>query len=554
MPTDGKNAKDHWDVFELGSAGRVQGGGEIRAQGWLEAIREFAAHQGLPVSVAGLVSSVRSDGSFLVYEPSGTRGFYVRPHSIKQVRLAAATEGCENASATTPTLVGLGKKKRPHPGGGVQIQWTKEAEGQAASGSLRDQGKDNVQSARRKKTVSTESNAVTREPAVVVEEALLEEINHLEGLAAADSSGEKNDQAGMLPHRVMRCAEARDGTARSELRCALVVWPDPPREALGRLIGHHLQRFRNRLDSQGRRARLIVAAFDHAFHKVAMEPPLAAGIWESGNDARPKILFGDEAAATWPQSATGVPRPKSPGESGRVMVPAIRLDAEGRPRLASLDSTAASAKPVERQQPQTTDDSVPPAQAVESSAASSAKERSDRTTSSLLFMAFERLKPLYEASTRKQALDVVIETIAALVKAKAGGVFLYDEQRKTLRLVRLVRSPQAGQNGPEGDLPLIEVAVGGGLVGTCARQGVTLSLSHVQRDVRFGSGLAAALGINPISLLAAPVQYEGRLWGAIEMIDPLSREAFTGGEVEAVGYAGRLLGERLALLPQDDPL
>jgi hypothetical protein len=536
---------EKWEIFLLGGSGRVVSRGHQDAVGWLEAARKFAESEGAPMSVTGAVCSVRSDGSFLVYEPSGTRGFYVRP-STK--RSSDPSQPSGELRAMGSTLVGMGAHGRgPSSPSGRSSRSSSEL-AQKTAGETRP-AKD--ERADRKPPAKDE-------PPVIVDETLLAEMARLESLASVQT-GQAGQPTDMLPHKLMRCEEEGASEGGSALRCALVVWPDPPRDSLRRLIGFHLEKFRNRLESQGRKQRLVVAAFDHAFHRVAMEPPLAAGVWDLAGNEEPKILFGEEAAAHWP-STGGVGRAKKPGESGRVFVPAIRLDPDGRPTLAragkenskSATATGPSRRAEgagSRRREQAPFWSAPSGRSDDEPAPAAEKKgettRKRHDTDSLLFMAFDALKPIYEARTRKEALTVVLEAVARLVPAKATALFVYDLDRKRLRLARMARN---GEPTKEDDMPPVEVALGGGLVGTCARQGVALGMVQAQRDVRFGSGLAATLGFNPVSLLAAPVQHDGRLWGAIEVVDGLAREGFSGGEVEAVGYAGRLLGECLSHL------
>ena len=142
-----------------------------------------------------------------------------------------------------------------------------------------------------------------------------------------------------------------------------------------------------------------------------------------------------------------------------------------------------------------------------------------------------------------------MDAAARLVPAEAVAVYLFDESSGAMGL-------QGLRHSITGALPDVRVSMGQGLVGTCAAQSVALALTNLHRDSRFGSVLAFALGIEPASLLGAPVEHQGRLFGAMELVNRTGRQGFSGGEVEAVAYAGRMLGERLTVLPLEgsDPL
>lgn len=569
----------------LDGSGGVVERGAVKADGWLDAVRRFVAGSGPPLEVTGLLSMSRPDGCFLVAEPSWTRMFLVGPDEEAVGRVLTQSLGSlvkrpedeERAQAPSQRQGKKAAEKKGHQA--PERQEYHAAEKKGPRGTFPGVGGgQKAPGPRATKTRGSEAlSAPAKGPAPGVRggegetqkrddgkgqrrEGETQKLDAetqkafatLEALASQGTVGETGEM--LFPHRLLQPTSVKTREGRV-FRFSLVTWPDPPRQQLKTLVQAYMNKVRETLPTQKVEAGAVVAAFDHAFDRVAMRPPLAAAVWNGRPDETPWVLVGKEAQDAWPSRQGGGIGFSDPGESGRVMVPAIRLDSNGRPQLATPAPPPPAPPSVgERALESVTEgkqgdvhDAAPGQQGVapgisevEPKTVLEAKDRA-HGSSSLLFMAFDELRDIYDAKDKGDVVQAILDAVAKLVPAKATAVYLYTEPRDTLRLVRL-RTPQGAP------LPQIEVGLGGGLVGACARQGLALSLSHVQRDVRFGSACAAALGINPLSLLAAPAQFGGRLFGALELVDARDRPSFTGGEVEVVAYAARLLGERLAAL------
>jgi GAF domain-containing protein len=87
------------------------------------------------------------------------------------------------------------------------------------------------------------------------------------------------------------------------------------------------------------------------------------------------------------------------------------------------------------------------------------------------------------------------------------------------------------------------VPMGKGIVGFCARQGVSLAISDAQRDERFYRNISDAIQYPTHSILCAPIQYEGRVYGCLELMNRNEGSSFTSNEVNAMTYIGRQFAE-----------
>lgn len=549
-----------WQVLLLDPSGKVLGGRRLEASVWLEAVRDFAGYAGEPLGRGGLICSIQADGSFLVYESQVARVFLARPERPLE-------EQADLPEGRTSTIRGMGALGAASP--------PDQAVPVAPAGPPQDKTGSMVVDRSEPQPSEAADPEGPREPAVVVDPALVQEVSRLKQMAQWTEVSEDETEE-LLPHRVLWCMQNDDDAARPVVRCALAVWPDPPRHALENLVSAHARGLRDQLALKGQSIKVVVAAFDHAFHKVPIRPAMAAAVWPAGSGEEPTVVMGEAAEGAWPMpvgKTTGMGF-RTPGDSGTVMVPAVKLkggvvtQAQADPgggagAGASPESHIPTAVVPAQQVPPKTEPepesetqpepepepaataepaaTVEPAATGEPAATAEPDERSGPRTESLLFLAFDALHQIYAAETRAQAVSLVLETMVNLVPAEVGAIYLYDESLQALRVEAL--RPAETTTDP------VRVDMGQGLVGACARQGVALALTDVHRDARFGSMLAEKADINPQSLLGAPVEHQGRLFGAVELVNRKGREGFSGGEVEAIAYAARMLAERLSVLP-----
>ena len=139
---------------------------------------------------------------------------------------------------------------------------------------------------------------------------------------------------------------------------------------------------------------------------------------------------------------------------------------------------------------------------------------------------------LMEASIDPKAiaerlLDIALEHIPA----ESGSFFLADVNGHELHFAA-VRGPKASEIQKK----KLTVKVGQGIVGFCALEGVCLSVSDIQKDPRYFSAVADAIGYSPKDTLCASAEKEGRLFGALQIIN--SKGGFTPAHMEVLRYIG----------------
>ncbi len=133
------------------------------------------------------------------------------------------------------------------------------------------------------------------------------------------------------------------------------------------------------------------------------------------------------------------------------------------------------------------------------------------------------------------AVEFVMDLVMAKVDCEAGSILFANINEHELYF--------AAARGPKADEVMgYRVPMGKGIVGFCAKEGQALALSNANRSPLFFKQIAESIGYPARSIACAPVEHEGRSYGAIEVLNKTVSDEFTAGELEVIKY----LGGRLA--------
>jgi hypothetical protein len=127
----------------------------------------------------------------------------------------------------------------------------------------------------------------------------------------------------------------------------------------------------------------------------------------------------------------------------------------------------------------------------------------------------------------ERLLDIALEHIPA----ESASFYVADVNHNLLHFAA-VRGPRAAQIKKAG----LSVRIGQGIVGFCAQEGVCLAVADIQKDPRWFSSVAQAIGHTPRDTLCASAEKDGRLYGAVQLLD--SRGGFTTVHMEVLRYIG----------------
>lgn len=137
-----------------------------------------------------------------------------------------------------------------------------------------------------------------------------------------------------------------------------------------------------------------------------------------------------------------------------------------------------------------------------------------------------------EGGATEALLRSIVEATVTLFGAEAASIALHDPASD--RLVFRVAAGEQGQG-------VVGVAIppDKGIAGYVFSTGQSLALSDVQRDPRFGRGVAEQTGYVPRSIIAVPLVDEHGTVGVLEVLDKRDSSAFSLRDVELAGVFAR---------------
>ena len=130
--------------------------------------------------------------------------------------------------------------------------------------------------------------------------------------------------------------------------------------------------------------------------------------------------------------------------------------------------------------------------------------------------------------THAQLLDSIVRTAAHVTSARAGTLFLIDEQRQEL-VFAVAMGPKAAE------AKAFRVPLGQGIAGLVALTGQPMAISDAQQDTRHAADIAQAIGYLPRSILCLPLFHHDRVIGVLELLDKEGAPSFTPADMEALG-------------------
>jgi len=228
------------------------------------------------------------------------------------------------------------------------------------------------------------------------------------------------------------------------------------------------------------------------------------------------------AAAAKPAPPPAAKPPAPPPAPAAAPAPAARAAPAARPRPSSEPSAVEQvAKP-----------SQPPPARI---GRTHREARED-----LLAELFEAVSRLQGQRDRKAGLGFLLDLAMEKLQCESGTVFLSALADDDLEFA-VVRGPRA----TELSTAKMTVPVGVGIVGFCAQENVCLAVSDAQKDKRFHRAISDAIGYETRSLLCAPVAREGRVLGAIEVMNKAGGAVFGEGDLAVLAYLAAQAAEFL---------
>jgi len=161
-----------------------------------------------------------------------------------------------------------------------------------------------------------------------------------------------------------------------------------------------------------------------------------------------------------------------------------------------------------------------------------------RPLDDLMASLFEKTQDLYSKGGAEAAAGFLLDLAMRTVPSDSGSVFISDINRSDLYFAA-ARGPKAKE------VMKFRVPMGQGIVGFCAQEGVALAISDAEKDPRFYAAISEALGYETRSILCSPALKNGRVFGAVELINRAHGTAYTSHEIDIVNYLAHAFADYL---------
>jgi GAF domain-containing protein len=327
-------------------------------------------------------------------------------------------------------------------------------------------------------------------------------------------------------YRVLSSRE-ENPTERSPLTYREYVYVVPAgtsEESARRLLLERFEGVRASLQSAATGKLVNLAVFDHAFQGRPERRPIVTLTWKDWR-GEPEVVFPG--------------RPSSPGASAtKSSVPPQA--AISSPPATAVPSTAKSATHAAPAAPAAPRPAAPAVAVVTKPAAQKARSTGDV----LLAELADACADLGFLSDALEGADFVLALAMEKIPSEVGLVSLFDKDKKEFFVVR--------QSGGKTQCVGAAIPDRSSLAQAALRAHRGVVIPDAVRDPRAVDARWKAMGVEPKSIVCAPVEAAGRTLGLIELVNPSGASRYGNSEGNALTFigqqfAGFLAGQSVAI-------
>jgi putative methionine-R-sulfoxide reductase with GAF domain len=344
------------------------------------------------------------------------------------------------------------------------------------------------------------------------------------------------------------------------------VPPGTTREGINLLLMSYYNALRVDAAERNEAKYINIAVFDHVFTARAERPALGALNWKSWRSEVPEVSYPVDqpslplpqmpvpAVAAEPAAAPSAPS-AAPAASAPSAAPRARVPSTPPPaRLPSTPPPAVLQQPWPATTPGAAASDTPPPGTIKSPLAQTGRRRvptpadlarigreghEEVVVNEILAQVFEEMMGLFNCRTRESAAEFALDVAMRRIPCEAGSVLLSDINSRDL-----VFTAVRGDAGHR--LKGRRVAMGKGIVGFAAREGVAIAIADVRKDTRWNEDVDRETGFSTRSVIVAPVVHEGLTYGAFELLNRKGAEVFLQTETSIISYIAMQLAGHFA--------
>jgi hypothetical protein len=366
---------------------------------------------------------------------------------------------------------------------------------------------------------------------------------------------------GLSSHTVLyaRDEAPQDGSGIFYRERLIAVHPGSTQEEASHLIHAYFNHLKELGADSGDKLFISVQVYDHEFEEQADRPAIAALTWRQWKPKKPKILFpltGDEGV-----TFSMLPPPPAAVESVEKMKKTSANEAEPidlKSEIKVETKPMIDENPIELVHEKESGPSREPIELtseIEVATKPAAKEiarKKDRAfieekirtgeiaLDDKMIAAFERIQEIYEVRDHDRAAAFVLSLARDLIDCEAGSCMLISPGKYEL-YVSAAEGPIA--NSTRGKA----LSLTRGIVGFATRSSSVINVSDAYSDPRFDREIDEKSGFKTRTIVCAPIQYEGRTRGAIELINSSRKGGFIEKEADILSYLGGALAEYISI-------
>ena len=326
------------------------------------------------------------------------------------------------------------------------------------------------------------------------------------------AASEVSDTSGDLPSHMVffsRDEAPNDGSAIFYRERLVAVDKSTDKDTAARISSAIFDQLKARGSNPETKLFISVQVFDHEFKERSQRPAIAALTWKEWSPKKTKIQF-----------------PLS-GETG------INLSRVPSAPFASVSKSKSKPTPV-KEAPQEIKKKASPAKTKKTTSIS--KNSVDLVTEDAVVVAFEKMQDIYSVRKHDDAALFALNLSRDFIPCEAGSAMLITPGKYELYIA-------AAQGELADQLKDKRLSLTKGIVGFAARTGAVITVSDPENDPRFDNELDLASGFKTRSVVCSPIQYEGKVIGAIELINSSRENGFTQSEANVLSYIAGAVGE-----------
>ena len=160
---------------------------------------------------------------------------------------------------------------------------------------------------------------------------------------------------------------------------------------------------------------------------------------------------------------------------------------------------------------------------------------------------FEAMQDLYSISSRRECVEFAVALVSEKIPCQAvAGLAKVPSNDHHMKCVAAKGSDAEALIGRA-------VPIRGTILGLAVHQAIAVGVSDVQNDPRISADIEHLVNEETRSLLCVPFAFEGRNFGAVELVNRINGDAWRQREIHLVSYIGNHLAEYIAQsLPSAD--